>query len=160
ARWIYDRFINPRRSRDHAARVKLFQKLIAGGDLCFDVGANIGDYSAALLEVGAQVVAIEPQPSCTRELRARFSDHTRLTIEPIALGSAERVDKFYVHRDHGTSSLIADWETNECVEELHVQVRTIESLIGKYGIPKYIKIDVEGYELQVILGLKSKIDLI
>lgn len=39
-------------------------------------------------------------------------------------------------------------------------MRTIESLIQKHGIPSYVKLDVEGYELQVVLGLESKVRLL
>jgi len=41
-----------------------------------------------------------------------------------------------------------------------VPIKTLDQLIATYGRPKYIKIDVEGYELPVIGGMHAKIDLI
>jgi FkbM family methyltransferase len=160
ARWVADHVVDRSRLRAHKKRLDLFQSLVSPGDLCFDVGANIGDYTAALIAAGARVVAIDPQPSSVMELRARFKGDKRVVVEPIALGSKCGGADFYVRDLHGTSSFIKNWETSEYIEKIHVPVRTIESLIAIYGKPNYVKIDVEGYELEVIRGLESKVDLL
>ena len=80
-RWVSSRFPSAYfRIRNMARRVvgterdvkKLFQSRVAAGDVVFDIGANIGAYSAAFLGLGARVVAVEPQPQLARYLRQRL----------------------------------------------------------------------------------------
>jgi FkbM family methyltransferase len=136
ARFLFDHAVNRDRIRSHNRRKSLFQKIISPGDLCFDVGANIGDYTASLTAAGARVVAIEPQPSCLRELRARFSDDNRIVLVPFALGATEGTASFYIRQHHETSSLIESWdsaETNDYLEKIDIPVKTLESLFKVYG---------------------------
>jgi FkbM family methyltransferase len=163
ARFVFDHFFERSRLRNHNRRVSLLKKIISPGDLCFDVGANIGDYTASLIAAGARVVAVEPQASCLQELSARFARDHRVVLVPCALGAKEQTAKFYVRKYHETSGLVQDWEnseTNECLEIIDVPVKTLESLFKTYGIPRYIKIDVEGYEIEVISGIQTKVDML
>jgi len=163
ARLAFDHVFNRDRVQNHKRRISLFRELISPGDLCFDVGANIGDYTAALKSAGARVVAIEPQPSCLRELRARFSGDKKVILVPFALGGTERVARFYIRQHHETSSLIENWESaesNDYLEKIDIPVKTLEGLFKAYGKPRYIKIDVEGSEMEILSALQSKIDLL
>jgi 16S rRNA A1518/A1519 N6-dimethyltransferase RsmA/KsgA/DIM1 with predicted DNA glycosylase/AP lyase activity len=74
----------PARSQERRRRQNFYRQLIAPGDLCFDVGANIGDYTDTFLALGARVIAVEPQPSCADELRSRFAGNDRVTVLPVA----------------------------------------------------------------------------
>ena len=67
--------------------VNFYKSFIESNDLCFDVGANIGDRTAALLQIGARVVAFEPQPACVEKLKKRFSD--KAIIVQTAIGSKD-----------------------------------------------------------------------
>lgn len=159
-RWIVDRTISRSRLRANNVRIELLRDLVTPDDLCFDVGANIGDYTASLLAVGARVIAVDPQPSAIKELRARFYRNDRIVVEPVALGDREGKARFFVRDHHGASSFLENWGGGRYRETLELPIRTIESLIKTYGVPSYVKLDVEGYELQVVLGLKSKVNLI
>jgi Methyltransferase FkbM domain len=55
--------------------------------------------------------------------------------------------------------LIEGWESRDNVGAVDVPIKTLDQLITAYGRPKYIKIDVGGYELPVIRGLHTKVDL-
>lgn len=159
ARFLADHVLYPARSRDRRKRQNFYRQLIAPGDLCFDVGANIGDYTETLVSLGARVVAVEPQPACIDELRARFAGNDRVTVVPVALGATEGAARLFLREWTGLASLHPDWEGRGHLSSVQVPISTIDRLIATYGRPKYIKIDVEGYELPVISGLHSKIEL-
>ena len=73
---------------------RLFDK--TKGMACFDVGANVGDYTAALLEKGASKVAVfEPAREPFDRLQTRFSDDPRISAFQTALGEKEGLVDFY-----------------------------------------------------------------
>ena len=63
-------------------RKEFYSEFIKEGDVVFDVGANKGNRTVIFLELGAKVVAVEPQKECYEHLTKRFGD----TIELIKLG--------------------------------------------------------------------------
>lgn len=159
-RYLVDHLIDRRRIHDHQQRQKFYRQMIAPGELCFDVGANIGDYTDSLTSIGARVIAIDPQPSCIKELRARFDRNNLATIAPVAVGETEGSAKFFLRQHSGSSGFIEQWDGKDSIGSIQVPIKTLDQLISSYGKPKYIKIDVEGFELPVIMGLTSKIELI
>jgi FkbM family methyltransferase len=160
ARFVVDHVFHRVRLHERRRRLNFYRQLIAPGELCFDVGANIGDYTDTLLSLGARVVAVEPQPSCIEELRARFVGHDFATVVPIALGEAEGTARLFLREHTMLASLIEDWDGRRNLGAVEVPIKTLDQLIRTYGHPKYIKIDVEGYELPVVRGLHSKVELI
>ena len=160
ARWLFDNVVSYNKLKLQRSRVRLFRSFVRAGDLCFDVGANKGDYTAALRRAGARVVAVEPQPSCVRELKARFGGDNFVCIAPTAVGAERGAGTFYVREMSGHSGLVKDWIGTNIVSQIEIPVCTLEQLIAEYGRPKYIKIDVEGYEAAVVAGLKTRVDLI
>src|SRR5262249_42555295 len=63
ARFLADHVLYPARSRDRRKRQNFYRQLIAPGDLCFDVGANIGDYTETLVSLGARLSSRSPRAS-------------------------------------------------------------------------------------------------
>jgi FkbM family methyltransferase len=154
-----------RRGRRDGGAVDLFRQFVGAGELVFDVGANVGDRVASFLALGARVVAIEPQPECADQLRARFGgaiEVIRAAAGP-ELGEADLLVGSY----HTISSLSSEWVEEvrasgrfaefEWNERLRVPVVTLASLIERFGTPAFCKIDVEGYELGVIQGLDRSV---
>jgi FkbM family methyltransferase len=158
ARWLSMRF-RPAQLRSYLNDIHLYQSLLSPGALCFDVGANIGDKSKALLCAGARVVAFEPNPTVLPELRARCSYDKNWTLVMAALGSSASVATLYDRSWHGQTSLISDWE-GEVIGIHHVPVVTLDAAIQNFGTPFYCKIDVEGWELEVLKGLSQCIPLL
>ena len=158
ARYI-TRLIHPNQARAFKADIDFYRTLLQPGALCFDVGANIGDKSEALLNAGARVVAFEPNRLLIPELSSRCRHHENWTLIEAALGSGTAIATLYAAESHGQSSLAQDW-MGKTIASFHVPVVTLDSAIACFGIPAYCKIDVEGWELEVLKGLTKPIPLI
>lgn len=148
-------------------RKVLFGSFIKKGELCFDVGANVGNRVGPLLDIGAKVIAIEPQENCCRRLKQKFGN--RINIVPLGLGESEGVKNFYPSNANTISSFSEEWINSvrdgrfkeySWKKPVKVNMSTLDILIEKYGLPVFIKIDVEGYELEVLKGLTTPIQMI
>jgi FkbM family methyltransferase len=159
ARWL-SRRMRAWERREFDGDVDLYRALLPPGAVCFDVGANVGRKSEALLRAGAaRVVSFEPNPQVLPELRARCAPWKNCTVVAAAVGSAGGIAPLYVRRYHGRSGLARDW-ADDIVDTCHVPVVTLDSAISFFGRPDYCKIDVEGYELEVLSGLSQPIPLL
>ena len=150
------------------SRERFYSQFIRPDDLVFDVGANIGNRSRPFLNLGSRVVAVEPQKECQRILRLKFGN--RINIVPLGLGDKEGVKNFFLSNANIISSFSTEWI--ESVKEssrfkdstwskpIKIKITTLDKLIEKYGVPEFIKIDVEGYELEVLKGLSHPVNLI
>lgn len=147
-------------------RVRFYAQFIREGDLVFDIGANEGSRTDAFLRLGARVVAIDPQQTCVRILRERFPSHPNLAIEPVAVGATEGEIELYTT----SLSAIATVSTR-FIEATHqsgrfsnfnyaperiVALTTLDALIERHGEPAFMKLDVEGYEPNVLSGLSKR----
>lgn len=149
-------------------RRKLFYaSFIKKGDLCFDVGANMGNRIEPLLQLEAKVLAVEPQQACYDYLKHKYGDKIILVTK--GLSDAEGVKKFYISNESTISSFSEEWinavKSNRFKEYnwnkvVEMEMTTLDNLILEHGIPVFIKIDVEGYELEVLRGLHSPVNLI
>lgn len=133
--------------------------LIRPGDLVFDIGAHVGGKVAVYLAEGARVVCVEPQPQCVAELRQRFGNAPRVTIVPMGLGAREGTLTLSICSGSSVlSTFNEEWKRGRFAEhtwdqQLAVEVSTLDRLIERLGMPRYCKIDVEGFELEVLTGL-------
>jgi FkbM family methyltransferase len=138
--------------------------IIRPGDLVFDVGAHAGNKTARYLEAGARVVCFEPQPWRTAMLRERFGD--KVIVEETALGASRGDAEMLVCDNSDTiSTLELKWRSGRFSGEqwnrsIRVKVNTLDLMVMKYGRPAFCKIDVEGYERQVLAGLSSSIPIV
>lgn len=147
--------------------LKFYQGFIREGDLCFDVGANIGRKTDIFLKLGARVVAVEPNPECFKFLEWKYRRRKNVILVPHALDAESGRKEMFVCEANALSSLSPDW-IRACREdgryaEFHwdkkitIETTTLEELIRIYGKPIFCKVDVEGYELNVIKGLQQPI---
>lgn len=148
-------------------REDFYRLLVCKNDLVFDVGANLGNRVQPLLNIGARVVAVEPQRQCYKSLRYIFGN--KIELVTMGLGSKEEIKDFYIANAHTISSFSTEWiesvkrgrfKNYTWAKPIKVQITTLDRLIKKYGTPKFIKIDVEGYELEVLKGLTHAINII
>ncbi len=129
---------------------------IRSGDIVWDIGANAGLYTDKFSQrVGSSghVVAFEPSPRNVEALRARFTDPSRVTICPIALADQAGTATFYVNgsSDGTTDSLV---ERTAGAVPHQVEVHTGDEYLQRFP-PNVIKIDVEGFEPDVLRGLRE-----
>jgi FkbM family methyltransferase len=153
------RLVSSHSRQQFARTVEVYSSFISKGDLCFDIGANIGAKTEVFLAIGATVVAIEPQDDCFRELVARCSYDRRLTAINSAVGAQPGEAMMHISDNRAMSSLAPDWgESNG--KQVRVSIVTLDQLIERFGQPQFCKIDVEGFELEVIKGLSRPIPLL
>lgn len=136
--------------------------------LCFDIGANRGDFTLAALAKGYRVVALEPAPRVFSALVGNFIYNLNVTPLKYAVsGSDYATIEFFEADEDGLSTLNLDWLTDESMpyagkpyRTIKATTITIDTLALKYGTPDLIKIDVEGAEWSVFKGLSSKMGTI
>ncbi|MCX6272542.1 MAG: FkbM family methyltransferase [Bacteroidetes bacterium] len=141
-------------------RASFYSLFLSEGDLCFDIGANLGNRTEVFLSLGARVVAVEPQPHCSRFLTFRFGN--RISIERAGLDEKPGEKTLLISDQHMVSSFSSEWidlmkkerfpDTRWQKKRL-VRMTTLDALIARYGKPAFCKIDVEGFEYQVLKGL-------
>jgi FkbM family methyltransferase len=143
---------------------RFYRDLLPAPRLIFDVGANVGDFTRVFRLLGARVIALEPQTACVKVLRDRFRDDANVMIIPAALGCASGTATLWVSSQAHTISTLSDqWRrgrfaaTHVWDQTQTVPVITLDSLISEYGLPDFVKIDVEGFEYQVLTGLTQPV---
>jgi FkbM family methyltransferase len=154
--------------RDRAAMGRLYARFIKPGDLVFDVGAHVGDRIAAFRRLGARVIACEPQPALVTMLRLIYGRDRTVKIVPIAVGRATGEIDLRINVDNPTVSTASPdfmkasegapgWEGQTWDKSIKVPVTTLDALIARHGLPTFMKIDVEGFEAEVLAGLTQPV---
>ncbi len=143
---------------------KLMLETIKEGDSVWDVGANVGLYEEAILEkvgAGGCVYAFEPNPESVAVMKDRFGTSGRLKIVNVGLSDAISTMSLYLNSDPTsvTASLSPQHvDDSDHAKNVHlVDIITGDSFAEVNGAPKVIKIDVEGFEVEVLRGLSEVI---
>ncbi len=148
-------------------KLKSFYALfIKENDLVFDIGAHLGNRSRAYLDLGAKVIAVEPQPLCADFLQKAFAQHRDFTLLQAVVGASVGQIPFHICTQSPTISTARDaqWRNNinsyntiSAIwdRKILAPVITLDLMIQTYGIPVFCKIDTEGFEWEVISGLSS-----
>ena len=141
---------------------EFYSQFVKPDCLVFDIGANVGTYSEVFLRLGARVVAVEPVPAAFRKLCT--IRNKRLTALPCAIGAAEGTLLMHINQVTDFSTLSSQWadiasqverfKNSAFIDTVNVPVRTLDSLMHEFGWPTFIKIDVEGFELEVLKGMR------
>jgi FkbM family methyltransferase len=157
--------------------MKFYQKTLTGlkkGNLIFDIGANDGCKTDIFLRLGAKVVAVEPDETNLETLKGKFIKN-RLFPKPVSIEGKAVSDRVGVTTmwvdapGSALNTLNAKWAEalrrdktrfGHCFDfasERRIETTTLEALISRHAVPFYIKIDVEGHELNALRGLRQRV---
>jgi FkbM family methyltransferase len=158
-------FYNKSSSHPRKITYLFYRNFIAKGDLVFDIGSNIGDRVSIFREMGATTVAVEPQTTCVEEMQKRFGQYKNVHIENVGVGEKRDKMNFYIcEEDSRLSTFSVDQmensyftDTTKWTKKAVIDILTMDDLIERYGIPQFVKIDVEGYEENVLSGLTRSV---
>jgi FkbM family methyltransferase len=147
---------------------RLNATLVGKDALVFDIGAHVGDRTDSFARLGATVVALEPQPKVFRALRLILGRRSGIILRNEAVGAVRGSVKMYINSANPTVStaskdLIAaagsaeTWQGENWDTTALVPVTTLDLLIAEFGQPDFVKIDVEGFEFEVLRGLTTQL---
>jgi FkbM family methyltransferase len=128
-----------------------YRQFVGPGDLAFDIGAHLGDRVQAWVDLGARVVAVEPQPHLAAVLRRLYGRDPGVILFQGAVGAAAGTAELLINRRNPTlSTLSADWAATVAAssrflgerwdERVEVDVTTLDALIEAHGVPRFCKI--------------------
>lgn len=142
-------------------------------NLVFDIGYNVGEFSEAVINKhsNAKIIAVEANENlCTRN-RNKNNPNITLLNNLMSDKDDEEIDFYIESKQLGISTASKEFMDNSrftkgsknlgsnsanWCDPVKVKSITLDSLINRYGIPNLIKIDVEGFEYNVIRGLNKK----
>ncbi len=161
ARSLVTYYGQPWRTRRRRA---FYGQFIEPGSLAFDLGSHVGDRVRTWRSLGARVVAVEPQPDFARLLRILYGSSHDVTIVEAAIGREAGTATLHVSSRTPTVSTLSSpfiaevsgdprfskirWDRRESIA-----VRSLDDLVREFGEPAFTKVDVEGMEHDVLLGL-------
>jgi FkbM family methyltransferase len=134
------------------------------GDLVFDVGCNVGKKADIFLSKKCKVIGFEPQKTCFDMLSKKYENNPSIVLESLGLGSEDKEVEFYIASADTISSMSPEFivetkknrfSTYSWHRKEIVKVTTLDAMIEKHGQPAFCKIDVEGYESEVLKGLNK-----
>jgi FkbM family methyltransferase len=163
-----DKKIREKKLTDAKEEIKFYSGFLSKGDLCFDVGANLGYKADVFFALGAKVVCVEPQPDCVKILNRHFKNNKDVIIVDKGLADKPGELELSICEQAPTITTMSDkWKkegrfANDFTwdKKINVKVDTLDNLINKYGVPRFCKIDVEGFEESVLKGLTKPIPFI
>lgn len=159
------RNLRRRRNESELTRQRLLSTWVRPGTRVFDLGANVGELTEVFVRLGGEVVAVEPHPRCVTELRRRF--HRSKNVSIVAAAASDEIGTAELHLGSITevSTLSTRFRTAyqdqpggvHWSEVVQVRTTTLDALIGRFGMPGFAKLDLEGHEPDALEGLSRPI---
>jgi FkbM family methyltransferase len=130
-------------------------------DIVFDIGANIGQYAlifSKLVGDDGKVISIEPDYKNYSFLQFNININNLKNVVCLKSGISDTTGFIKFYRDTQTGGRMGSFDQRYVMKNFRgftdeVATRTFDSMIDEYGEPNFVKIDVEGFEVQVMEGL-------
>ncbi|MBY6243402.1 FkbM family methyltransferase [Methylosinus sp. Sm6] len=156
----------PEASGEDAFVARVLPELDDGRSIVLDVGANEGDFADVVLTSSRyiHVLCVEPHPKTFSRLAERFSNSERIELLNVGAGPEDRAHRLFDYEARDGSGHASFYR--EAIEDLHkgvataidVPVKKLDSIIlNQDRRVQIIKIDVEGFERDVLVGLGETI---
>jgi FkbM family methyltransferase len=169
AQWTVEKRQLARAERQRAQELlrpkrDLYGQFMKRGDLVFDVGANVGNRVEVFVDLEARVVAVEPLPTCAAHLRETFGAQCLVVEKAVGRTSGSATVWETAQGTLSTATLskqsAAAFVSSGRFEDtwrqgFEVELTTLDELIAEHGLPRFTKVDVDGFEPEVIGGLSS-----
>jgi FkbM family methyltransferase len=131
--------------------------------LLFDIGANRGLYTDANIDKYDLCILVEANPALANFLESKYRGNEKIRLENVIISNKES-ETFYVSNADTISTVDREWITQSRFSGNYtwqpvegISTVSLDSLIQKYGIPQFLKVDVEGYEYNVLQSLTQKV---
>ena len=156
--WNYKRNLLPREFVQHVSK-------LTKDDIVIDLGANIGLVSHLMAKTGATVIAFEPNIDALNKLNLIGKKFNNLEIKPVAAGVRNRKCKLFLHKDLSndeldlTQSSTLNNKKPNVSKDKFINIEEInfaEYLNDLNKKVELIKVDIEGYEIELINDLIDK----
>jgi FkbM family methyltransferase len=131
-------------------------------DRIIDVGSNEGQFAfmARYCWPDAQIDCFEPDPCAFEKLKDNHKNDNKISIYPFALGDREEHLDLYVNENSVQNSFLVE-KRHRVGKIISVPVKTLDALYARLDSQKtLLKIDVQGYELQVLKGFQTNINVV
>lgn len=150
--------------------IELCERLVEPGQVVFDVGGHIGFTAVLFARMGARVVVFEPGPNNLPYIRMNTANLEEITLVEVGVGCQEGHQTLYCEDLTGqNNSFVPGYSVLAGNEEMahrrarvnacSVAVTTLDRYVESTGsVPGFIKVDVEGYELEVLSGARWLLD--
>jgi len=131
--------------------------------ILIDIGANHGQYTDAQVNNFSKVILVEANPFLCQGLEEKYKDNSNISIIN-AIASNKEEETFFISNADQISTADPEWISNSRFSKDYqwrpiqgIQTISLDSLVNKYPDVKRVKIDVEGYEWNVIQSLHGKV---
>ena len=145
---------------NQTGEVWLREAVAREGTTFVDVGANVGDWLAGIVEANAheslRAIAFEPSSGAFARLAGRFAGDERVRLVNAAVGDETREVAFFEERDAGKGSTLVPGFAAVAGDPRTVGMHTLDDVLAEHGWEgaDMLKIDAEGYDLRVLRGAR------
>jgi FkbM family methyltransferase len=144
-----------------ADEIAAFLELIEGHDAVVDIGANVGMYSCLAAKRGKPTLAFEPSTRNLKYLYRNLWDNGFRDVEVFPIGLARKPGLGRIYGYGGIASFVPGWAQARGAQSVLVPLTSLDTVLaGRFqGKRLLIKLDVEGFELEVLSGAAKTLDL-